>query len=115
MRQFETAHNMTDQFGALSILSFMPGDQREQALETFYRTHAADHLVVDKWFALQGLIPEASTYERVRRLMEHHAFTYANPNRLRSLIGSFIEITITDALAHTLRGEPVTKDCAVTH
>ena len=89
MRQFETAHNMTDQFGALSILSVMPGDQREQALEAFYRTHAADHLVVDKWFALQGLIPEASTYERVRRLMEHHAFTYANPNRLRSLIGSF--------------------------
>ena len=89
MRQFTSAHNMTDQFGALAVLSMLPGDQREQALDTFYRTHAADHLVVDKWFALQGLIPEASTYERVRMLMQHHAFTYANPNRLRSLIGSF--------------------------
>ncbi len=89
MRQFHAAHNMTDQFGALAVLSMIPGDQREQALDTFYRTHAADHLVVDKWFALQGLIPEASTFERVRSLMQHHAFTYANPNRLRSLIGSF--------------------------
>jgi len=89
MRQFESAHNMTDQFGALAVLSVIPGDQREQALDAFYRTHAADHLVVDKWFALQGLIPEASTLKRVRALMQHHAFTYANPNRLRSLIGSF--------------------------
>ena len=89
MRQFETAHNMTDQFGALAVLSVLPGDQREQALESFYRTHASDPLVIDKWFALQGLIPEAATYDRVRALMQHHAFTYANPNRLRSLIGSF--------------------------
>ena len=89
MRQFETAHNMTDQFGALAVLSTLPGDQREQALEAFYRSHASDPLVIDKWFALQGLIPEAATYDRVRALMQHHAFTYANPNRLRSLIGSF--------------------------
>ena len=89
MRQFQSAHNMTDQFGALAVLSVIPGEQREQALDAFYRTHAADHLVVDKWFALQGLIPEPATYDRVRALMQHHAFTYANPNRLRSLIGSF--------------------------
>ena len=89
MRQFETAHNMTDQFGALAVLSVLPGDQREQALDSFYRSHASDPLVIDKWFALQGLIPEAATYDRVRALMQHHAFTYTNPNRLRSLIGSF--------------------------
>jgi aminopeptidase N len=89
MRQFQSAHNMTEQFGALAVLSMVPGDQREQALDAFYRTHASDPLVIDKWFALQALIPETETYERVRGLMEHHAFTYANPNRLRSLIGSF--------------------------
>jgi aminopeptidase N len=89
MRQFQSAHNMTDQFGALAVLSLIPGDQREQALDAFYRSHASDPLVVDKWFALQGLIPEAATFDRVEALMRHHAFTYANPNRLRSLIGSF--------------------------
>jgi aminopeptidase N len=89
MRQYRLAHNMTEQFGALATLSLIPGDQREEALDLFFRTHAADHLVVDKWFALQASIPEAATLSRVRQLMQHHAFSYANPNRLRSVIGSF--------------------------
>jgi aminopeptidase N len=45
--------------------------------------------VLDKWFALQAMIPEAGTLERVRTLMGRHAFSMTNPNRLRSLIGSF--------------------------
>ncbi len=89
MRQYETAHNMTEQFGALATLSLIPGDRREKALDLFFRTHAADALVVDKWFALQAAIPEQMTLKRVCELMQHHAFTYANPNRLRSLVGSF--------------------------
>jgi aminopeptidase N len=89
MRQYELAHNMTEQFGALAVMSLLPGDRREKALDLFFRTHAADHLVVDKWFALQASIPEEATLSRVRQLMQHHAFTYANPNRLRSVVGSF--------------------------
>jgi tRNA-2-methylthio-N6-dimethylallyladenosine synthase len=50
--------------------------------------------------------------ELAARTDNNRVVNFAGP---RSLIGSFIEITITDALAHTLRGEPVTKDCAVTH
>ena len=89
MRQFQSAHNMTDQFGALAALSLVPGDRREKALDSFYRSHASDALVVDKWFALQAQIPEHGAIERVHELMRHHAFSYTNPNRLRSLIGSF--------------------------
>jgi tRNA-2-methylthio-N6-dimethylallyladenosine synthase len=50
--------------------------------------------------------------ELAARTDNNRVVNFAGP---RSLIGKFIEITITDALAHTLRGEPVTKDCAVTH
>ena len=89
MRQFQTAHNMTDQFGALSVLALVPGDRREKAFDSFYRGHASDPLVVDKWFALQAQIPERGAIDRVCELMKHHAFSYTNPNRLRSLIGSF--------------------------
>ena len=32
---------------------------------------------------------EAGTLDRVRRLMRHHAFSMANPNRVRALIGGF--------------------------
>jgi aminopeptidase N len=87
--QFRTSNNMTDQIGALAVLSLIPGEAREQALDSFFRAHADDALVIDKWFALQATIPEAETLARVRRLMGHHAFSMTNPNRLRSLVGSF--------------------------
>jgi aminopeptidase N len=89
MRQFQSADNMTDMFGALSALTLNGAPQRGQALDSFFRAHAADPLVLDKWFALQAMIPEPRTLERVKGLMEHHAFSFANPNRLRALVGSF--------------------------
>ena len=89
MRQFQNADNMTDMFGALSALTLNGASEREAALDSFFRAHAADPLVLDKWFALQAMIPEPGALERVRTLMGHHAFSITNPNRLRSLIGSF--------------------------
>ena len=88
-RLFEHADNMTDQLGALVALSQAPGARRERALDMFFRAHAADPLVIDKWFALQATLPEAGTLDRVRELMAHHAFSKSNPNRLRALVGSF--------------------------
>ena len=38
---------------------------------------------------LQAAIPEAGTLDRVRALTTHKAFSFANPNRVRSLIGAF--------------------------
>jgi aminopeptidase N len=89
MRQYQDANNMTDRMAALAVLSLIPGDMRERALDSFFRAHASDALVVDKWFALQAVIPESGTLDRVRQLMQHHAFSMSNPNRLRSLIGAF--------------------------
>ncbi|MBX9760016.1 MAG: DUF3458 domain-containing protein, partial [Beijerinckiaceae bacterium] len=89
MRQFQSADNMTDMFGALAAMTLNGAPQRDEALDSFFRAHAADPLVLDKWFALQAMIPERGTLERVRALMGHHAFSMTNPNRLRSLIGSF--------------------------
>jgi len=80
---------MTDQFGALVALSQAPGGRRERALDMFFRAQAADPLVIDKWFALQAMLPEPDTLARVRELMTHHAFAKTNPNRLRALVGSF--------------------------
>ncbi len=45
--------------------------------------------MLDKWFAIQAMIPEDGTVERVRRLQEHPAFAMTNPNRVRALVGSF--------------------------
>ena len=93
--QFHSANNMTDRMGALSVLSLIPGEAREAALDSFFRAHAGDPLVIDKWFALQAMIPEEATLGRIKRLMQHHAFSLTNPNRLRSLIGAFATGNLT--------------------
>ncbi len=89
MRQFQAANNMTDQMAALTTLSQLSAPQRERALDSFFRGHATDALVVDKWFSLQATIPEATTLERVRRLTKTHAFSFSTPNRVYALIGAF--------------------------
>lgn len=89
LHQFRDADNMTDRFAALSVLSHLPGTARETALAEFAARFRDNALVLDKWFSLQAMIPETGTLERVRGLMSHPAFSMGNPNRVRSLIGSF--------------------------
>jgi aminopeptidase N len=88
-KQYETADNMTDRMAALSALSLCDAPERTVALDDFYRRYADDPLIVDKWLALQASIPEPATLDRVKALMAHPAFSLANPNRVRALIGSF--------------------------
>jgi aminopeptidase N len=87
--QYAEARNMTEKFGALVALSMLPGPAREHAFENFGRIYAAEPLILDKWFALQAQIGEATTLDRVQALMRHHAFSLSNPNRTRALIGGF--------------------------
>jgi aminopeptidase N len=95
MRQYESADNMTDRMAALSTLSLHDVPERAAALDDFYRRFETDPLVVDKWFSLQAMIPEAQTLARVRTLTAHPAFSFANPNRLRALIGAFAQANQT--------------------
>ena len=97
-RQFAAADNMTDRMAALATLSLHDRPERADALADFYRRHEGDPLVIDKWFALQAAIPERATLERVRKLTEHPAFSFANPNRLRALIGAFAQLNAAGGL-----------------
>ncbi|TSJ62206.1 aminopeptidase N [Starkeya sp. 3C] len=89
LAHFRDADNMTDRFLALSVLAHNAPDAREEALAAFYERFRDDPLVVDKWLALQAQIAEPGTLERVRGLTGHPAFSWGNPNRVRSLVGSF--------------------------
>ncbi len=89
LRQFDGAQFMTDKIAALGVIAVQPGAAREAAIDSFYRSYAGEPLVIDKWFALQAMIPERDTLARVKRLMDHPAFSLANPNRVRALIGAF--------------------------
>ena len=88
-RQYDGADNMTDRMAALATLSLYAGPERERALADFYARYAADALVIDKWFSLQAMIPQPDTLDKVRALTVHPAFSFANPNRVRALIGAF--------------------------
>jgi aminopeptidase N len=90
-RQYEIADNMTDRMAALATLSLHDVPERRHALSDFYTRYASDALVVDKWFSLQATIPQPDTLENVRGLTAHPAFSLANPNRVRALIGTFAQ------------------------
>jgi aminopeptidase N len=88
-RQYDYADNMTDRVAALSALSQHDVPEYPAALDDFYDRFSQQPLIIDKWFALQAVVPDAFTLNRVRELMRHPAFSLSNPNRVRALIGTF--------------------------
>ncbi len=88
-KQFETADNMTDQVGALAILADLEIAERRAAFDAFYAQWRDDPLVVDKWLSIQATSSLPGTLETVKALLRHPAFSLANPNRVRALIGAF--------------------------
>ena len=88
-RQFETADNMTERYGALGVLANGDGAERARALAAFHDRYATDALVLDKWFAVQAVATREDTAAAVRALAARPDFTIANPNRLRALVGAF--------------------------
>jgi aminopeptidase N len=94
-RQYDAADNMTDRFAALATLSLHKVPERDLALADFYTRYAADALVIDKWFSLQAMTPHPETLDQVRALTGHPAFSFANPNRVRALIGAFAQANPT--------------------
>ena len=87
--QFDRADNMTDRQGALGVLVSTQAPERGQALDAFYERFHDDPLVLDKWFALQAAAQRADTVDQVLKLSKHEDFVITNPNRLRSLAGTF--------------------------
>jgi len=88
-RQYDAADNMTDRMAALTTLSQHETPARDRALADFYRRFEKDSLVIDKWFALQAMMPGDGALARVKDLTRHPAFSMSNPNRMRALISSF--------------------------
>jgi aminopeptidase N len=89
--QYRGADNMTDRIAALATLSYHDVPERQAAFDDFYRRYQGDPLIIDKWFAVQALIPEAGTLDRIKSLTGHPAFSMQNPNRVRALIGTFAQ------------------------
>jgi aminopeptidase N len=87
--QFDSADNMTDRQGALGVLVSLDAPERKAALDVFYERFHHDPLVLDKWFALQASAQRSDTVDQMLKLAGHPDFAMTNPNRLRSLAGTF--------------------------
>jgi aminopeptidase N len=87
--QFDAADNMTDRQGGLGVLVSLDAPERQEALDAFYQRFHDDPLVLDKWFALQASAQRRDTVDQVLKLAAHPDFAMTNPNRLRSLAGTF--------------------------
>ncbi len=88
---FAAATNMTDLAHALSVLTqrFPDAPETTQALATFESRFADNALVLDKWLSIQAAIPGDGALARIKQLTSSKHFIATNPNRVRSLIGTF--------------------------
>lgn len=86
-----SADNMTDRMAMLTALAinFPLAETTEQAFQAFRKRYDGNALVLDKWFSLVAAIPGETALNRVQQTMLDRAFDNSNPNRVRSLIGSF--------------------------
>jgi aminopeptidase N len=91
-QRVKDAPNMTERLGALAALVDSHAELAERALGHFHAMFRNEALVIDKWFALQAMMPERAdgrAFSRVKQLLQHPDFSLRNPNRARSLILSF--------------------------
>ena len=86
---FQRADNMSDELSGLRILVHNGSEKAEAALAAFAEKWRGDPLVMDKWLAVQATVPETDTLDRVKELLDHPAFVFKNPNRVRALLGSY--------------------------
>lgn len=110
--QYRQANNMTDRMAALNAIAAMDGALRDDIIDDFYQQFAQENLVVDKWFSVQASTAHPQSVERVKTLMQHQAFSIKVPNKVRALIGAFVNGNPTgfhqaDGAGYTLLKETV--------
>jgi aminopeptidase N len=89
LEQYHSSNNMTDTMAAMTAANQASLSCRESLMQDYSDKWSHDGLVMDKWFILQGTNPANNALDVVKQSMNHSAFSFKNPNRIRSLIGSF--------------------------
>ena len=81
------ANNMTSEYSAIAAV--LNTSDASSILESFYKRHQQDHLLVDKWFMLQAQrsLPDSAVW--VESLTRHPDFRFTTPNRVYALLGGF--------------------------
>jgi len=86
--------NMTDALAVLSAVVHANHPLTNSMLASFESKWSCDALVMDKWFALKAMQDRVDIKTHLEALYEHDHFDYANPNRVRALIGNFTHFNL---------------------
>ncbi|MCG9640361.1 aminopeptidase N [Vibrio sp. Isolate34] len=89
---YQQANNMTDTMAAMGAANSAQLACRETLMADYSDKWKHDGLVMDKWFALQGTNPSSNALDVIKESMSHQAFSLKNPNRIRNLVGSFLNM-----------------------
>jgi len=92
--QQSTANGMTDEVYGLQLLAKSTSLLKGTSLIAFYDKWKGEDLVIDKWFSAQMLSDRESVIQDIENLLVHNDFSIQNPNRARSVIGSFVGTNI---------------------
>ncbi|MCK7629487.1 aminopeptidase N [Shewanella sp. JNE10-2] len=112
--QFENATNMTDSLGALMAANVGDLPCRSELMATFEQRWRDTPLVMDKWFMLQATRNADDVIDSLRQLQQHSSFSMSNPNRVRSLIGSFAAGNIDQFHRADGKGYAFLTECLIT-
>ncbi|KQX34362.1 aminopeptidase [Devosia sp. Root436] len=89
-QQYDGASNMTDRLAALSASVYGTTELAPRLLADFRTRFAGDPLVLDKWLSVTAAAPRDGVVEDMKAILADPAFPRTNPNRLRSLVGTFV-------------------------
>ena len=87
--QYSNAGNMTDRLAALSAAATANTPQSTGMLADFRLRFGGDPLVLDKWLMVTAAAPRDGVIEDMAAILADPSFPKTNPNRLRSLVGTF--------------------------
>ncbi|MGL1921938.1 MAG: aminopeptidase N [Hyphomicrobiales bacterium] len=111
---YQNANNMVDMMGSLGIMTNIDGFDASAYIDDFYKKFENDHLVIDKWFGLQGRATGGATLENVKKLTKHEKFSFETPNNIYALIGAFaignpIEFNAIDGSGYEFLAETIIR------
>ena len=112
--QFASADNMTDQMAALRVLVTC-GEEAEaqEALNAFYEQWKHDSLVVNQWLTVQCGSSRLGSADHIEKMLEHEAFDWRNPNKVRSVIGAFANQALCHFHSDNGRGYRLLADAVI--
>lgn len=88
-KQYKQSNSMTNRLGALKAASILSQDLFTQLMGLFETQFTKDAVVMDKWFALHGNNERSDILAHLDLLQAHSQYSIKNPNKVRSLVGSF--------------------------